>query len=94
MTIEEFERIVDEKSKDKDYGICPPPISDRETIHILTEHLLGKGYYIAFPLGVEQCNTVIIEDIITKYPEKGAKVKCFLTSIKNMFMNFLSMVKK
>ena len=94
MTIDKFMDYVYEKNEGKDYGICPPPISDREAIHILTEHLLGKDYYIVDPIGVEQCNTVIVADIISKYPEKKGVIKCFSNFVRDLFKNFRSTEKK
>lgn len=94
MTIDEFRDYVYKKNEGEDYGICPPPISDRDAIHILTKHLLGEDYYVVDPLGVEQCNTVIVADIILKYPEKKGVIKCFSNFIRGLFKNSQSMDKK
>jgi hypothetical protein len=70
MKPEEFLDIV-YKESDRDYGICPPPISADKGLNILIEHFLGKDWYVIDPLGQDQIYTVAIYDILEKY--KGKK---------------------
>lgn len=47
-------------------GSILPPCTDRLMCEILTEHFLGKDYYIADPVGYEQGNTIEVLDILRK----------------------------
>ncbi|MBC8488475.1 MAG: hypothetical protein H8D45_20805 [Bacteroidetes bacterium] len=67
MEVKEFEELISTRG---DYGLCPPPISDRETIEILIDHFLGKNWYVALSMSPEQVNTEAIYDIISQYRSK------------------------
>ena len=54
------------KRKDKD-NIMPVGITDAEFRQWATQLILGEGWYIADPLGHNQCNEVILEEIIFKF---------------------------
>lgn len=68
MTIEELDKLLQERYKGK-YGILAPPLTDRETLDILTKHLLGNWYSVN-PIGREQVNTEMLFEILRLYPDK------------------------
>ncbi len=63
MKAEEFKGRLIEKSN-KDYGLCCPPIEAQEAVDILIEHFLGKDWYVAMPMCVEQVNSEAIYEIL------------------------------
>ena len=67
MTPQEFEKQLYENAKE-DYGICPPPTTDRDGLRILINHFLGENWYVVMPLGHEQVNSEAIYEILQKYP--------------------------
>lgn len=85
MKPEEFLDIV-YKGADRDYGICPPPISSDKGLNILIEHFLGNDWYTTDPLSPDQIYTVAIYDILEKYKEKRIKnkINVIKTKIKNI----------
>lgn len=58
--------------KDKDNIYCVG-ISDEEFKHFLIKYLLGDGYYIADPVGPEQANQIILEEILSHYSKEFQK---------------------
>ena len=58
--------------KDKDNIYCVG-ISDEEFKHFLIKYLLGDGYYIADPVGPEQANQIILEEILSHYSKEFKK---------------------
>ena len=68
---EYFEKVVTDKS----YGLCAAPLNAQTAINILCDYLLGEDFYIAMPMNAEQCNTVIVDNILSKY-SKEYKKKC------------------
>jgi predicted metal-dependent TIM-barrel fold hydrolase len=81
MKLEEFTKNLLDKA-DKDYGMCPPPISANEAMDVLIGHLLGEDWYVAMAMSPEQVYTEAVADILTKYPEKISLWK----RIKNIFV--------
>lgn len=67
MTPQEFQNLLYENT-DEDYGICPPPTTDRDGLRILINHFLGDDWYVVMPLGHEQVNSEAIYEILRKYP--------------------------
>ena len=63
MNIDEFNKLI---SKKGDYGIFPPPLTDKEALDILIKHFLGD-YYTINPISHEQYNTEAVYNIIYKY---------------------------
>lgn len=68
---EYFEKVVTDKS----YGLCAAPLNAQTAINILCDYLLGEDFYIAMPMSAEQCNTVIVDNILSKYSKEYRK-KC------------------
>lgn len=61
--------------EDKD-NICPIGISDREFVSIIKKLFLGSGWYVVMPLGHNQVNEEILEEIIYRFTGKSAKERC------------------
>lgn len=57
---------------DKD-NIYVVGLSDEEFKHFLIKYLLGDGYYIADPVGPEQANQIILEEILSHYSKEFQK---------------------
>lgn len=68
-----FSEIIEEKSKEKDYGICPPSLTPDEALEILTNYLLGEDWYCVSPIHAHQVNTEIVHEILYKYSDKYRK---------------------
>lgn len=45
-------------------------LTAQEALHVLKDELLGEDYYIVDPVGVEQANRIIVEDILKKYKKR------------------------
>ena len=58
--------------EDKD-NICPIGISDREFVSIIKKLFLGSDWYVVMPLGHNQVNEEILEEIIYRFVGKSAK---------------------
>lgn len=69
------------EKKETDYGICPQPTSAQDALNELKDYFLGEDWIVWFPLGVEQVNTCIIEEIKDRYkgikPKKSFKEKLY-----------------
>ena len=59
--------------EDTSYGILPAPLPAQEAINILCDYLLGDDWYCNVSMGVEQINTVIVEQILDKYSKQWRK---------------------
>jgi hypothetical protein len=70
MKSEEFLNKQYEKSK-VDYGLAPPPTTSLEAINVLSEHFLGKDWYMIMPVSQEQAITVIVAEILEKTQPKN-----------------------
>ena len=84
MTVKEWaEKHADEiKEHEINQDICPVGMSDSEALDILTTYLWNneKGTrYISMPLGRNQANRIIVEDILKQYAGKR-----FSKAIKEM----------
>ena len=55
------------------YGFCPAPMEAQEALDILTSYLLGDDWYTAMSISTEQCNAIIVEQILDKYSKKWKK---------------------
>ena len=57
--------------------ICPPPTTAQEVVNCLCDLFLGENWYVTLPLGNDQINTVILDNILFKhcpeYRKKGNK---------------------
>ncbi len=51
----------------KDDNIFPPTMNAQLAVNLLCEYLLGEDYYVDSPVSAEQCNTVIVHDILYNY---------------------------
>lgn len=51
----------------KEDNICPPSTDAQLVVNLLCEYLLGENYYVNVPVSAQQCNTVIVQDILYKY---------------------------
>ena len=47
--------------------ICPPAVESQLVINCLCDLFLGEDWYVCFPLGVNQVNTCILDEILYKY---------------------------
>lgn len=50
-----------------DDNIFSPPTDAQLAVNLLCQYLLGEDYYVTDPISAEQCNTVIVQDILYKY---------------------------
>lgn len=57
---------------DKD-NIYAVGITDEEFKHFLIKYLLGDNYYISDPVGPEQANQIILEEILSLYSKDFKK---------------------
>jgi hypothetical protein len=55
------------------YGLYPAPMHAQEAINILCDYLLGDYWYVVDSIGVEQCNAIIVEQILDKYSGQWRK---------------------
>lgn len=53
-----------------DYGLLPAPMEAQQALDILTSYLLGDDWYYAGSCNVEQCNAIVVEQILDKYSKK------------------------
>ena len=59
------------KAKEKeDYGICPEPTNAQKALDEIKDYLLGEDWIVWFPIGVEQVNTCIVDEIKRRYKPK------------------------
>ena len=58
---------------DMSYGMFPAPMDAQQALDILTSYLLGDGWYFAGSCNVEQCNAIVVEQILDKYSKKWRK---------------------
>ena len=75
-------KIYDEWNKkrydnreDKD-NICPIGIDDRKFVDIIKKLFLGSDWYVVMPLGHNQVNEEILEEIIYRFTGKSANERC------------------
>ena len=54
-------------------GLYPAPMPAQAAINILCDYLLGDDWYIVDSMGVEQCNAIIVEQILDKYSKQWRK---------------------
>lgn len=47
--------------------ICPIPTEPQEALQILCDLFLGESWCVGFPLGVNQVNTLIVDEILYKH---------------------------
>ena len=47
-----------------------PEISAQEALNELARYILGDDWYIVDPLGVDQCNFIILNEIKNKFNKK------------------------
>lgn len=63
------------------YPIATEP---QEALQILCDLFLGEKWYVGFPLGVKQVNTLIVDEILYKYSHQYKKeVKKYAKEVKN-----------
>ena len=53
--------------------ICPIATEPQEALQILCDLFLGEKWYVGFPLGVKQVNTLIVDEILFKYSRQYRK---------------------
>ena len=56
--------------KDDSYGIYPAPTAAQLAVGVLCDYLLGEDWYVVDPIGVEQVNTKIVDEILRAYSPK------------------------
>lgn len=61
-----------EKRQDKE-NICPIGIDDRKFVEIMRDIFLGSDWFCTMPLGHNQINEEILEEILYKITGKQAK---------------------
>lgn len=65
-TLDDF----NEDNKKKPYmerELCPPPTNPQLVVDCLCDLLLGEDFYVSMPLCTKQVNTVILDNILSKY---------------------------
>ena len=56
-----------------DYGLIPAPMDAQQALDILTSYLLGDDWYVVDSMSTEQCNAIVVEQILDKYSKKWQK---------------------
>ena len=56
-----------------DYGLIPAPMEAHQDLDILTSYLLGDDWYVVDSMSTEQCNAIVVEQILDKYSKKWQK---------------------
>ena len=54
-------------------NIFGPGMNASQALNFLKDYLLGEDWYISDPIGVDQANTVIVDEILRKYSKKYKK---------------------
>lgn len=67
------ERYINREDKD---NICPIGLSDSEFVAIIKNLFLGQDWYTSMPLGHDQINEEILEDILFKITRKTPNERC------------------
>lgn len=69
-----FERVKDapKLGNGKDYGIMPPPTTDRQALDWLAGKALDEGWYVVDPMCREQANTCMAADIAKRLCRRDA----------------------
>lgn len=67
------ERYINREDKD---NICPIGLSDSEFVAIIKNLFLGQDWYTSMPLGPDQINEEILEDILFKITRKTPNERC------------------
>ena len=65
--------LQDKYGNDPNVNIYPKPMTDAEFVHLITEYILGKDWYVVAPMGHEQINVCRAADIITKLKSRERK---------------------
>ena len=53
-----------------DYGLLPAPMEAQVAIDILSSYLLGDDWYTSLSINNEQCNAIVVEQILDRYSKK------------------------
>lgn len=53
--------------------LFPIATEPQEALQILCDLFLGEKWYVGFPLGVKQVNTLIVDEILYKYSRQYRK---------------------
>ena len=75
-------KVYDEWNKERYYNrtdkdnICPIGISDSEFVVIIKNLFLGRDWYSVMPLGNNQINEEILEEILFKITRKTPNERC------------------
>ena len=56
-----------------DYGLIPAPMDAQQALDILTSYLLGDYWYVVDSMSTEECNAIVVEQILDKYSKKWQK---------------------
>ena len=94
MTKKELGKYFDKKTKEthNEGNIFAPPISGQECFDVLTEHFLGPDWYSYNPIGRDQINAEILNEIILVYPGYNEKphrrIKRFFKKVIKIILNF------
>ena len=67
-----FIKEKESKRKDKDNIYCIG-ITDSEFIDFIITYLLGENWYVVDPLGHNQINQIVLEEILYTYSKKFRK---------------------
>lgn len=71
--IQKFIDFINECEKNElqkpleDRNICPPAVESQLVINCLCDLFLGEDWYVCLPLGQNQVNTCILDEILYKY---------------------------
>ena len=77
-----FAKWLKEQEEGANKGnIFAPPLDAQLAMEFLKDYLLGEDWYVVDPIGVEQVNTIIVDNILMEYATR--KYKKDIKEVKN-----------
>lgn len=77
MTVKEFHEYLEANvmtEEDRD-NVFPPALDAQIAVHLLKDHFLGEDWYCVDPICNAQVNTVIVYEILRRFPRSKDKMK-------------------
>lgn len=68
-----MERFTEWINKHRNKNCATPELEAQGAVDFLCKYLLGENWYVADPVNQEQCNTVIVEEILHRYSKDYKK---------------------
>lgn len=65
-------RISDWLDKQPDYGLCPPPMTEKEALDFLIDYLTPP-MQIGMSINGDQARTIVVYEILNKYSKRFRK---------------------